>query len=126
MSTQLKLGLVFLLYCLTGGFGVLWISDEFDAERSLIFSYFAFPLGVLTATLWILEPRKFYSPPILLRWVLVLLFFLFSWGNLLLLNALTDQKVQGVRVVYKDLEQDRSMSLAWKKGGLGMLYRHRW
>lgn len=126
MDTQKNLSPWLFFYCLVGAYGALWISDEFDEARAMLFGFFAIPFAITFFTLCLMEPKRVFNSSKLIWWIYGVLFATFSWGHILMINALTSSKTQGVRVLYKDIEQDRAMSLSLRKGGLGMLYRLRW
>ena len=124
MSKKVALGM--LIYCCLGGYGAMWVSDSFDAERTLLYGFFAIPAAVAFFSLLLMEPSYVTRSRVVLSWVYGALLVLFSWGNVLLVNALTSSKPEKVKTVYKDLRKDRAINLAMKRGGLGMLYRTRW
>lgn len=119
-------GLWLFIYGLTGAFGALWISDSFDMQRSILYGGFVLPCFIVYYFFFFSDKNFLLKNQFFSKWIFFLLGLTFSWGNILLLNALSSSKKTSVRFTYKDLEQDRAMTVAMKRGGLGMLYRFRW
>ncbi len=117
-----------LLYCASSFYASLWISDEFDAPRTILLGFAGVPLCCLFYSYWWLNgTRRAFRSVTLVAWLFALLLTSFAWGHLLLLNSLTTFSAnQKVTYLYKDMETDKTINLAMRKGGLGLLYRYRW
>lgn len=48
------------------------------------------------------------------------------WGSFLLINALTGAETVTYTRIMKSRVEQRSLRMAYRKGGLGALYRLRW
>lgn len=120
----------FLCFVLFSTYGSIWISDEHDHLRMQVYGFFLTPVTIF----W------FYLcgfPRYADRWklcvdnrsvfLMVLLIVIHAWGALLALNALTGSSlpVTYTRLTQSRVEQ-RSMAVAYRRGGFGWLFRSRW
>ena len=110
------------LYIGLGLFGVLWISDEFDYERSIIFGFLGIPAVILLFTLvsfkenwWVETVKQFWS-------LVGVIIICFSWGVFLVLNAISSDNTAVVNLTVKE----EKLSVAHKRGGFDWLYKQRW
>ncbi|MDD9950843.1 MAG: hypothetical protein OXT67_04685 [Zetaproteobacteria bacterium] len=122
--------LCFLAYSGASVYAAIWVSDEFDPLRMQLYSFVLTPLTIFWfylcgfpryAAKWKLALDK-------RAWVTMLMLCVFhSWGAFLGMNALTGNNRP---VVYTRLTQSRvaqrSMAVAYRRGGLGWLFRTRW
>lgn len=109
------------LYVIAGFFGTVWIADEFDDERTLLVSYGGVPVAMLFYGLCLLSPGWWRERPRSLWVMVVWIVAMFGWGNVMLLNSLGGSQSEVV-----DIEsQQHTLDIAFKRGGLGWLYRER-
>lgn len=124
MKKQSKfVALMMLAYVLVGLVAALAISDEFDQERASFLGFFAVPLATM-----VIGPTFFYPDvrvkyPYTFWWGAVLMTLSFSWGYVLLLNAVSEDQ-EGV-VVATRVDPRQVLDFDQKRGGLGHLYRWR-
>lgn len=114
------------LYLLIGLYGALWVSDEFDWERGYFYAFFAVPLGVFWPYTLFLYPRYWQERPHFRQFVLSLILVSFSWGGILLVNAVSGSKPVTYTRLTKSRVEQRSLAVAYRRGSLGWLYRVRW
>ena len=113
---------LFCLYLLTGAYGVFWISDEFDYERSLFYGVFAVPLAIyFFSQIWY-KPTWWRDHPPSFWGIVLTLFLAFAWGNFLWLNGISgsDKAVKSV------IMQGATYEITHRRGGLDWLYKPRW
>ena len=110
------------LYCLIGFYGTLWVSDEFDKERSLFYAFAAVPALIGFYIKIILKPYWLDDYPVSYWTSIILLICAFSWGNLLWLNAVSSQEKALVNVALNE----GVYAITHQRGGLGWLYKPRW
>ena len=121
---------IFLFFVLFSMYGSIWVSDEYDHERMQVYGFFLTPVTIF----W------FYLcgfPRYARRWKLCLdsrsiflmavLILFHTWGALLAVNAFTGSSspVTYTRLTQSRVEQ-RSMAVAYRRGGFGWLFRTRW
>ena len=117
---------LYIVYLCLGAYGAFWVSDEYDQERLHYFAFFAIPLGVLLPYGVMLYPTYWAENRPLLKMSLLLIFCSYFWGVIIFTNALTgSQPVVYTRLMKSRVEQ-RSLRVAYRRGGLGFLYRLRW
>lgn len=128
LSFWQKTGLCALaLYNLLGCYGSVWISDEFDSERTAVFAFGLIPLSLFFFASWAAGTISWRRIPVVLGWVVGVQILIASWGQLLLANALLDPKPVTLNTVsVRESKEKSSLSFARKKGGLGWVYRLRW
>jgi hypothetical protein len=110
------------IFCIVGFYGTLWVSDEFDRERSLFYAFagipglIAFYIRILLRPHWIEDfPASFWA-------TVVTLILTFSWGNLLWLNAVSSDQKALVNVTLNG----GVYAITHHRGGLGWMYKPRW
>ncbi|MBF0441765.1 MAG: hypothetical protein HQK54_07680 [Oligoflexales bacterium] len=109
-------------YVLSGTYGALWISDEFDYERTLLYGFFAIPAFVIFAFINLNVPLfRLSYPRFFWGWVIAI-FLSFLWGNVMLLNAAGGVEKTRVNLSLKE----QAFEFSYKRGGFGWLYRFRW
>ncbi len=113
---------LFSIYLGLGFYGTLWISDEFDMERSWFYGFFALPLAVLYFSQlwyrphwWDCAPKKFWGLSILLA-------ICFLWGNLLWINAVSGSQKAVVNITMDGAKY----AITHRRGGFDWLYKPRW
>lgn len=123
---QTCLSLAYTLIFLGGSWGAFWISDEFDQERLWFYGGFLIPVGLLLPfALYVYRGGWVQAAPVF-RYGMILILAGNLWGILLLVNAVSgDQPVMYTRLMESRAEQ-RSLRVAYRRGGLGLLYRLRW
>lgn len=114
--------LYFLIYIGASIYGVTWISDEFDRERTLFYACFAIPLVIIFYAVYIMIPQLRRQYPKSFYSAVIIIFLSFSWGNILLLNAVSGKKPEILNVTIAD----DAYYFDYKRGGFGILYRFRW
>lgn len=110
------------LYALLGFYGTLWISDEFDAERTLFYAFFAVPLALYVGVRRVRQAHWREDRPESYWLCVAAVLLAFSWGNFLLLNAISAQEEALVNVT---LNQG-TYAMTHQRGGFDWLYRPRW
>ena len=108
------------LYCLSGLVGAVIISDSFEYLRSMLLGYIGIPLLFGTVIMHVLTPDWELSFPRLFRVVSISLVIMFTWGNLLILNATEQGKPEVVRVE----RNDQAINLLKYRGAFGWLYKY--
>jgi hypothetical protein len=109
-------------YCLIGFYGTLWVSDEFDRERSLFYAFIAMP-GLIAFYIKVLVQKHWLEDYPVSFWTsIILLVLAFSWGNLLWLNAVSSQE----RAVVNVTLNEGVYAMTHQRGGLGWIYKPRW
>lgn len=103
-------------------FSMFWISDEFDATRIKLASILGMPAVVLLifhefANLS--EPLSTYTRRTIVCGVLIA----FSWGNVMLLNALETTR-DGI--VVTNNVGGTAMNVDRQMGAFGLIFRKRW
>ncbi|MFK7823876.1 MAG: hypothetical protein AB8G05_06960 [Oligoflexales bacterium] len=114
------------IYLLIGIYGALWVSDEFDRERGIFYAFFALPLGIFWPYTLFLYPKYWQERPHFRQFVLGLILVSFSWGGVLLVNAVSGSKPVTYTRLTKSRVEQRSLAVAYRRGSLGWLYRVRW
>ena len=113
---------VLALYCVVGFYGTLWVSDEFDKERSLFYAFVAVP-GLIAFFIRVLSRKDWLDEYPVSYWTCIILLLLsFSWGNLLWLNAVSSQEKALVNITLNE----GVYAMTHQRGGLGWLYKPRW
>ncbi len=107
------------LYCASGLFGAFYISDNFEAVRGDVYAYIGIPLIFGFVLLNILTPNWELNLPKLSTCVIATIFLVFSWGNILLINAADSQDPETVRVE----RNDHAINIVRYRGALGWLYK---
>lgn len=109
-------------YILLSTLGALWISDEFDYIRGLLYGLivpaaigFYFINGIIP-DFRLQFPRTFYA-------YIVTLILTFGWGNLLLLNAIGRKSDKPIKISLAINET--TVNYSYRRGGFGWLYRFR-
>ncbi|SMF40807.1 hypothetical protein [Pseudobacteriovorax antillogorgiicola] len=110
------------LYLITGFYGVLWVSDEFDYERSLFYGFFAVPFSLLFYAQTWYRPRWWQTHPVSFWTTIIILLLSFSWGNFLWLNGISGSEKAVVNVTINDAAYE----ITHRRGGLDWLYKPRW
>lgn len=113
---------MFILYLVTGFYGVLWVSDEFDYERSLFYGVFAVPFCILFFAQTWYNPNWWRTSPGLFWGAILVLGLSFAWGNLLWLNGISGSHKSIVNVTI----HDATYAITHRRGGLNWLYKPRW
>ncbi|HYX38482.1 MAG TPA: hypothetical protein VE954_35720 [Oligoflexus sp.] len=109
-------------YCVIGFYGTLWVSDEFDRERSLFYAFIAMP-GLIAFYIKVLVQKHWLDDYPVSYWTsIILLVVSFSWGNLLWLNAVSSQEKALVNITLNE----GVYAMTHQRGGLGWLYKPRW
>lgn len=110
------------LYLFTGIYGVFWISDEFDYQRSLFYGFFAVPFTLLFfSQIWYRKEWWKRSPTIFWSWIIILVFS-FSWGNFLWLNGISGSE----KAIKSVTMRGSAYEITHRRGGLDWLYKPRW
>ncbi|MCX6130729.1 MAG: hypothetical protein NTX25_16930 [Proteobacteria bacterium] len=110
------------LYCLIGFYGTLWVSDEFDRERSLFYAFAAIPGAIAFFIRVIARPHWLDDFPLSYWTAVILILTAFSWGNILWLNAVSSQENALVNVTLNE----GVYAVTHQRGGFGWLYKPRW
>lgn len=109
-----------------GSWGAFWVSDEFDQERLWFYGFFLIPVGILFPYLSWFHKRYASDHMNLFRLLPWIVLTGHLWGIILLINAISgDQHVTYTRLLESRAEQ-KSLRVAYRRGGLGFLYRLRW
>ena len=119
-----RLYLLFLLciYLLTGAYGVLWVSDEFDYERSIFYGFFAVPFSLLFFAQTWYRPDWWKTNPVFFWSAILILTFSYLWGNLLWLNGISGAEEAVINVTMRG----SAYEITHQRGGLDWLYKPRW
>ena len=113
------------IFFVTGSYGSIWLSDEFDEWRRIL-NIVSIPLTILFL---IHAPYKinFYQEEKNLFFLFILILFsTHVWGNILLINAFSKDEHTIINIVEQTDEKKFTYQMAYKRGGLGLLYRPRW
>lgn len=110
------------LYCCFGFYGTLWVSDEFDRERSLFYAFVAVPCAIGFFIRIVARPQWALDFPVSHWTAVILLVVAFTWGNVLWLNAVSGQEKAQVNITLNG----GVYALTHERGGLGWLYKPRW
>ncbi len=110
------------LYTICGFYGTLWISDEFDAERALFYSFFGVPWALYVFIRAFVRPDWRVEHPVTFYGSILILVMSFSWGNLLALNAIAGSEKAVVNIT---LNQG-VYAITQQRGGFNWLYKPRW
>ncbi len=113
---------LFLAYCLTGFYGTIWVSDEFDQERSIFYSFMVVPGLILFLIKYTVQKHWPKDYPVSFWSAILVLMLAFSWGNFLLVNALSSRD----RAVVNITLNEGVYAMTHLRGGLGWLYKPRW
>jgi hypothetical protein len=113
---------------LCGSFAALWLQDDLDHLEIIFVAYLGIPVATLYygARALVKDFHTRYVKTALLA--PCLLFFCFAYSNLQLLNALSAEPISIKRdVEHKSQESSKNkvLTIAAKRGGLGMIYRTR-
>lgn len=125
-SRQTLFIITYVIYGLFGLYGALRISDEFDHQRLYFYAFFAVPIGVIFLYGLLSFPTYWHAQKRLKNFILMCLFISYSWGNFLLLNAVSKSNPVVYSRLSKTRVEQRSYRVAYRRGGLGWLYRMRW
>ena len=117
---------IYVVYGVSGVYGALRISDEFDVQRLYFYAFFAVPVSVLFLYGLLSFPDYWAEKQSLKKTILICLFLSQSWGNFLLFNAISKSSPVVYSRLTKTRVEQRSMRIAYRRGGLGWLYRMRW
>ncbi len=109
-------------YCLIGFYGTLWVSDEFDRERSLFYAFAAVPGLIAFFIRNIVRPHWLDDFPVSYWTSVIILVLSFSWGNFLWLNAVSSQEKALVNITLNE----GVYAMTHQRGGLGWIYKPRW
>ena len=112
---------LFAIFVGTGSFGALWLSDEFDAARELIFGV-AIPSAVAYFASHYFIPGWRLERPIIHAVTAGGLLLTFAWGNVILLNAIGAEEPVVVALNVKE----SAMDMDRHRGAFGIIYRKRW
>lgn len=113
---------VLLAYCLCGLYGALWISDEFDMLRLALVAFVGTPAIALFQALYHYVPYWGNRWPITHKFVLLAILIPFTWGNVICLNAVGQEKSEHVNFT----PIARTMPVKVARGAFGLLYKKRW
>ena len=111
-----------MVYLATGFYGTLWVSDEFDEYRGIFYGIFALPfLTLYCSQIWY-RPTWWKDNPLIFWTCTLVLCLAFSWGNAILLNAVSGNKKAVVNITM----EGQKYAVTQRRGGLEWLYRPRW
>lgn len=111
-----------LLFLATSLYGILWISDEFDAERMSFYGFFAIPALLLYFAQIYYRPSWWSQNPIIFWTYTLILICSFLWGHLLWLNGISGSQKSEVNITMHGAKYN----LSYRRGGLDWLYKPRW
>jgi hypothetical protein len=114
---------LFSLYVVSGLAGTAWISDEFDSQRIFVVAFIGIPLTVLFYMLNFYVRDWRFRTPVLYRLTIASLFFVYLWGNFLLLNAAGSEEKKEIFTLNTKV---MALNINQKIGAFGVPYTQRW
>ncbi len=112
-----------LLYWLAGGYGSVWVQDDFELERLQLLLYAGVPLATLYYGLWVLNPTWHRRWPVWRTRLAVAMVVTFFAGHIAWLNAIS---AEGPVLKRSVQTTGAVVNVDTRRGGLGLLFRTRW